>query len=257
MDTEHDAFAPILHRVRPTIVFDLDGTLVDTAPDLANALDHCLASDGLPSMPLEIVRPYAGFGSKVMLEKAYGVLGRELPLQHLAEQTERFLAHYEANIALLSRPFAGAIEALDRLADSGFTLAVCTNKYERLSRLLLQALDLSDRFAAICGADTFARRKPDPAHLLGTITAAGGTPATAVMVGDTWTDIEAAAAAGVPSILVDFGYGPDDETRRRADRVIESYAELDVRLVKSLIRNSDGVEGMVGATGIEPVTPSV
>lgn len=235
MNTAPIASALAFDRPRPTIVLDLDGTLVDTAPDLASALNHCLSSDGLSPMPLEIVRPYAGFGSSVMLEKAYGVLQRELSADLLAEQTARFLEHYEANIAVASRPFAGAIDALDRMTDAGFALAVCTNKYERLSRLLLEALNLDKRFAAICGADTFARRKPDPVHLLGTIAAAGGAPATAVMVGDTWTDIEAAAAADVPSILVDFGYGPDSETRRRATRVIESYAELDVALVESLI----------------------
>ena len=222
----------------PVAVFDLDGTLVDTAPDLTASLNVCLRAAGLPAMALADVRPHAGHGSRVMLEAGYSLAGRAWEDGELAAQTERFLAHYADHIADESRPFPGVVEAMDRLADGGYTLAVCTNKTERLSRLLLEALGLGGRFAAICGADTVARRKPDPIHLLGTIERAGGGPDAAVMIGDTATDTAAALAAGVPSILVDFGYTPDPEARRAATEILSDFRALDAALVDRLIADA-------------------
>ena len=114
-------------------------------------------------------------------------------------------------------------------------LAICTNKYEALSRLLIDALGLTSRFAAICGADTFQRRKPDPIHLLGTIERAGGEPHAAVMIGDSNVDVDAAWACGIPSVLVDFGYGADEAARQRADRLVRFFDELDAAMVHGLI----------------------
>ncbi|MEC5322401.1 HAD-IA family hydrolase [Aurantimonas sp. A3-2-R12] len=216
-------------------VFDLDGTLVDTAPDLAASLNHCLAAARMPTMSLDMIRPYAGHGARIMLHEAYRRDGRPLADEELKEQTARFLAHYEANIAVTSVPFPGAVAAMDRLAESGFKLAICTNKYERLAQLLLSEIALADRFAAICGSDTFARRKPDPSHLIGTIERAGGRCDASIMIGDTSTDIDAAAAAGIPSILVDFGYAPDAKARARASFILDDYANLDAALAGRLI----------------------
>ncbi|MCP3055239.1 HAD-IA family hydrolase [Aurantimonas marianensis] len=216
-------------------VFDLDGTLVDTAPDHAASLNHCLAAARMPTMSLDMVRPYAGHGARVMLDEAYRRDDRPLPDQELNEQTARFLAHYEANIAVASAPFPGAVAAMDRLVEAGFRLAVCTNKYERFARLLLSEIGLADRFAAICGSDTFARRKPDPSHLTGTIERAGGRSDASIMIGDTSTDIDAAVAAGIPSILVDFGYAPDANARARASFILDDYAHLDAALAGRLI----------------------
>ena len=157
-------------------VFDLDGTLIDTAPDLASSLNHCLAAADMPPLALEVVRPHAGHGARAMLREAYGRAGRVLPDAEMDAQVARFLDHYADNLAELSRPFPGAVTAMDRLAAAGYRLAICTNKYERFARALLGALDLDQRFAAVCGADTFPRRKPDPMHLLGTIGRAGGDP---------------------------------------------------------------------------------
>ena len=218
---------------QPIAVFDLDGTLVDTAPDLANSLNACLAEAGLAPSTLEDIRPHAGHGARVMLQHAYGRAGHPLLDAEMERQFAFFLADYEAHIADLSRPLPGVVEAMDRLEAAGYVLAVCTNKTERLSIKLLEILGLADRFAAICGADTFAGRKPDPRHLLGTIGRAGGGPA--FLVGDTATDTDAAIAASIPCVLVDFGYAPDARARADATLVISNYALLDAALADRLI----------------------
>lgn len=220
---------------RPTVVFDLDGTLVDTAPDLAASLNHCLARVDLPPLALADVRPHAGHGSQAMLREAYRLAARPLPAEELTEQTRCFLAHYEAHIADESQVFPGGVAMLDRLAASGARLAVCTNKTERLAVRLLQELGLAERFAAICGADTFPARKPDPIHLLGTIERAGGCASSAVMVGDTDTDIRAALAADTPSILVLFGYDPGDAARAGASCTLDRFCDLTPALIDSLL----------------------
>ncbi|UIJ73481.1 HAD family hydrolase [Aurantimonas sp. HBX-1] len=216
-------------------VFDLDGTLVDTAPDLAASLNHCLAAAGMDAVPLALVRPHAGHGARVMLREAYRWDGRVLGEDEENEQLARFLGHYEAHIAVQSRPFPGVLDAMDRLLAGGFTLAICTNKHERLAALLMAELGLADRFAAICGADTFARRKPDPIHLTGTIDRSGGHPDGSIMIGDTITDVATARAAGIASVLVDFGYAPDPEARAGATAVIDDYARLDAGFARRTV----------------------
>jgi phosphoglycolate phosphatase len=220
--------------MQPIAVFDLDGTLVDTAPDLAASLNVCLVAEGLQPATLSAVRPHAGHGARMMLQQAYGRAGMVLAEADVARQLERFLGHYADHIADHSRPFPGAVEALDRLAAAGYLLAVCTNKTEALARLLLETLGLGDRFAAICGADTFPARKPDPRHLLGTIDRARGTAARALMIGDTATDTDAAVAATVPCVLLDFGYAPDARARADADVVIDHFDQLTVDLADRL-----------------------
>ena len=219
----------------PLAVFDLDGTLVDTAPDLAESLNHCLEFVGLTRLELEVVRPHAGHGARVMLHEAYRLAGRDLSEVELTAQMDRFIAYYGDHIAAKSRPFPGAVEALDRFAAAGWRLAICTNKTERLAVRLLDELGLSPRFAAICGADSFARRKPDPSHLFGTIAAAGGSARSSVMIGDTDTDILTARNAALPSILVAFGYAPDAAARAGASAIIESYDTLDPAFAQALI----------------------
>jgi phosphoglycolate phosphatase len=149
-----------------------------------------------------------------------------------------FLVHYEANIAAESRPFPGAVAALDALRAHGATLAVCTNKREYLSRKLLQELDLTDYFSGLAGRDTFPVSKPDPAHLLGAIALAGG-PAMAVMVGDSDIDYRTAKAAGVPIVLANFGYGPPPPAAARPDAAIDHFDELLPRLER-LLQGSAG-----------------
>jgi phosphoglycolate phosphatase len=215
---------------RTTIVFDLDGTLVDTAPDLVDTLNLVLGRAGLPAVPYIKARTLIGGGARGMIARALAAEGRKADPAELDRMFADFIAHYSEHIAERSRPFPGLIEALDRLAADRFVLAVCTNKLERLSKKLLNALGLADRFAAICGQDTFAVQKPDPGMLRDTIAAAGGSADNAVMVGDSLTDVETARAAHVPIIGVDFGYTERPVAEFRPDRVISHFEELPVAI---------------------------
>lgn len=209
-----------------TVVFDLDGTLVDTAPDLVAALNHVLASEGLPPVAYEEARNMVGGGARVMVERGLRAQGRMPPPADVDRMVRDFISHYADHIAVGSQPFQGAEAALERLAKSGCHLAVCTNKLEWLSLRLLDALRLTMRFRAICGADTFGVAKPDPRILHGTIARAGGDSARAIMIGDSVTDIATARAAGVPVIAVDFGYTEVPVRQLKPDRVVSAFAEL-------------------------------
>jgi phosphoglycolate phosphatase len=205
-----------------TIVFDLDGTLVDTAPDLTNALNDVLTRRGHAPVSAEAIRSYVGRGARVMIEETLRGIGADGDVDRMLAE---FLIHYEANIAAESRPYAGAVAALETLSAEGATLAVCTNKREYLSRKLLQELDLTRYFAGLAGRDTFPVSKPNPAHLIGAIELAGG-PRTAVMVGDSDIDIMTAKAANVPIVLARFGYGPAPKDGPRPDAAIDHFEEL-------------------------------
>jgi phosphoglycolate phosphatase len=209
-----------------TVVFDLDGTLVDTAPDLSNALNSVFAREQVPPVPEEQARTMIGGGARRMIESGLKLAGRTAAPADLDRMFGDFIAHYCAHIADRSRPFPGLEPALDRLIEDGCRLAVCTNKLERLSRRLLDQLGLGARFAAICGQDTFGIQKPDPAMLVRTIAAAGGSRERAVMVGDSATDIAAARGAGVPIVAVDFGYSDTPVAELLPDRLISHFREL-------------------------------
>jgi len=209
-----------------TIVFDLDGTLVDTAPDLINALNHVLDREGLPQVPLAAARNMIGAGARKLIERGLEVDGRNVSQDDIARLTGDFIDHYAANIAAFSRPFDGLEDALDRMASRGCRFAVCTNKLEWLSKRLLDELGLSARFAAICGADTFGVAKPDPAILKQTVARAGGQLGRAIMVGDAGTDVGVARRAGVPVIGVDFGYTDTPMVELGPDRLITHLSEL-------------------------------
>lgn len=191
-----------------TIVFDLDGTIVDTAPDLLAATNHALGLVRLEPVTISELHPFIGRGSKAMIEAGLRFRGTSVGEAESRRLHEAFLAFYADNVAVDSRPFEGVPELLAALADAGAKLAVCTNKYEGLSKLLLAQLRLADRFAAIAGRDTFPVCKPDAGHLTGTIGLAGGRVDRAVMVGDSEVDFATAQAAGVPAIGVTFGYTP-------------------------------------------------
>jgi phosphoglycolate phosphatase len=191
---------------RPIVVFDLDGTLAETAGDLIATLNVILLREGLQTIPLAKAKELIGAGARALIERGFRVNGMALAPERLDSLFADFLSHYEAHILDHSHLFEGVSEALDRLAAEGFLLAVCTNKIARHSVKLLDLLGIGDRFAAIAGRDTFPFFKPDPRHLTETIRLAGGDPARAVMVGDSSTDLETARAAGIPSIGVPFGY---------------------------------------------------
>jgi phosphoglycolate phosphatase len=209
-----------------TIVFDLDGTLIDTAPDLVDTLNLVLAGEGLPAIPFATGRKLTGGGARAMIEKALAAEGRSCTAGEMDRLYAAFITHYAAHIADRSRPFPQLEPALGRLAAAGHRLAVCTNKLEWLSRRLLDEFQLGDRFAAICGQDTFHIQKPNPEILRLTIRRAGGEPAHAVMVGDSRTDIHTARAAGVPIIGVDFGYSDVPIASLKPDRIISFFADL-------------------------------
>lgn len=209
-----------------TVVFDLDGTLVNTAPDLLEALNHVLEHAGHAPVALDTIATMIGHGARAMIVKgllAHGVTASEADLDALLD---RFLVYYAANIADHSHAFDGAVEALAALLERGATLAVCTNKTQVLTDQLLGALDLSGHFAAIVGADSVPSRKPDGDHIVRTVQAAGGSVDRAVMVGDSRTDERAARNAGLPFIFVPFGYEEESPEQLKPDFVLEHYSGL-------------------------------
>jgi phosphoglycolate phosphatase len=208
------------------VVFDLDGTLVDTAPDLINALNFVLDREGLPPVPLHAARTMIGAGARRLIERGLELEGRFASLEDITRLTRDFIDYYAAHIADASRPFEGLEDALDELGRLGYRFAVCTNKLEWLSKLLLDRLGLSSRFAAICGADTFGVSKPDPAILQQTVARAGGQLSFAIMVGDAGPDIGVARRAGVPVIGVEFGYTEVPIADLKPDRLIKHMREL-------------------------------
>jgi phosphoglycolate phosphatase len=209
-----------------TVVFDLDGTLVDTAPDLISALNFVLDREGMPPVPLKSARMLIGAGVRKLLERGLEVDGRHASVEDINRLTDDFIAYYAEHIADASRPFDGLESALDDLEAQGYRFAVCTNKLEWLSKLLLDRLGLSARFAAICGADTFGISKPDPAILQQTVARAGGQLSTTIMVGDAGPDIGVARRAGVPVIGVEFGYTDVPIADLKPDRLIGHMSEL-------------------------------
>jgi phosphoglycolate phosphatase len=208
------------------IAFDLDGTLVDTAPDLIGTLNFILAEHGHEGLPLTSARTLVGHGARVMLERGFAAAGERLAPARMDQLFDHFIGLYLARIAMASRPFPGLIDALDELEAAGARLVVCTNKPTGLSLALLDALDLTRRFAAVMGPDAAGAAKPDPRHLLAAIEAAGGSPTRALMVGDSRTDTDVARAAGVPVIAVSFGYSDIPPADLDADALIHHFAEL-------------------------------
>lgn len=210
----------------PTIVFDLDGTLVDTAPDLVDTLNVIFAQKGFAPLAYEEARNFVGGGARLMIARGFNAQGRVLSPNKLEQLFTDFIAHYSEHVTDRSLPFPGVADTLDVLAARGCNFAVCTNKLEALSVRLLGKLELSDRFVAICGQDTFGIQKPDPEILRRTIGAAGGRPETTVMIGDSVTDIRTARAAGVPIVAVDFGYSERPIVEFGPDRIISRFSQL-------------------------------
>src|SRR5438874_2105003 len=209
-----------------TIVFDLDGTLVDTAPDLVNALNYVLKREGLAAVPVDSARKAIGAGARRLIERGLELEGRSLGPDDITRLTRDFIDHYAAHIADASRPFDGLEAALDDLSARGYRFAVCTNKLEWLSKRLLDQLGLSSRFAAICGADTFGVSKPDPAILQQTVAQSGGNMAATIMVGDAGPDVGVARRAGIPVIGVEFGYTDVPIAELKPDRLIGHMRDL-------------------------------
>ena len=209
-----------------TIAFDLDGTLVDTAPDLVRALNETLDIEGLPHMKVAAVRRLVGQGARKLIERASALAGANFSTERLDQLTSAFIDFYRADIARGSAPFPGTADALDELAALGAKLSVCTNKRTDLSQQLLDALGLSERFSAIVGADAVTNRKPHPEHYRAAVERAGGVVRRSVMVGDTTADVAAARAAGAPVIVVRFGYCDIGADSLGADIVLDHFSDL-------------------------------
>ena len=214
------------HLPAPLLVFDLDGTLAETAGDLIAALNHVMACEGAGQVAVAAARQMVGHGARKLIERGLAASGRSVTPERLEVLFADFIAFYEANIAVHSHLFPGVMASLDRFQAAGFAFAVCTNKMENASLLLLRHLGVIDRFAFVCGQDTFGVAKPDPSVLHRTIARAGGVAGRSIMVGDSNTDILTARAAGVPVVAVDFGYTDVHVRELGPDRVISHFDEL-------------------------------
>ncbi len=212
----------------PTILFDLDGTLVHSGPDLVGALNLVLAEEGEAPVDLDSGLRLIGHGGRIMIVNGFATRGIDLTAtpERLERLASRFVALYETRIADETRPFPNVEPTLACFVDAGWRLGVCTNKTERLARLLLDRLDLSRLFHVVTGADSFGIGKPDPRPVLESIAAADGDPSRAVFVGDSAADITAARAAGIPVIAVTYGYTDRPVATLEPDRLADDFADI-------------------------------
>ena len=216
-----------------SVLFDLDGAMIDTAPDLVRALNAATAVEGLPPTSMSTVHAMVGRGAKAMIKHAYARAGAPCSEDTLARVLARFLTKYEADIAAESRPFPGLLAALDELAARGARLSVCTNKTTHLAVKLLEALGLSDRFERIVGRDSAPAPKPDPSHVLAAL--GDGDRMRAVFVGDSVIDVAAARAAGVPVIVTGHGYREGSAEALGGDAVAQDFSML-TEMAERLLR---------------------
>ncbi len=219
------------------VVFDLDGTLLDTHADLVESLNYTIAAIGVAPVSYADLTHLVGHGAKVMIERACSLRGHPLSQEQLPALLSRFITHYTDNMPGHTAPYPGLVEAMDQLKSAGCKLAVCTNKLEGLAHSLIEKLELTHYFDAIAGGDTFTVRKPDALHLLGTIERAGGHARNTVMIGDSINDILVARNAGVPSIAVPFGYSDVPVETLGPTRVITHFKELTPTLIEELIED--------------------
>ena len=209
-----------------TLIFDLDGTFVDTAPDLINSLNHVISNQGLPQLPFENARACIGLGARKMISRGFEECSAPISEQQLDALFKEFLIYYEANIANESKIFPGALDSLNKFRDQGWIFAICTNKLEHLARKLLDALEVAKYFEVITGADTYSVGKPDPLPIRKTMIKMEARPENTIMVGDSGPDIEGAKNAGIPSIAVDFGYTPIPVSEFKPDQTISHFDDL-------------------------------
>jgi len=216
----------LIARRFDTVIYDLDGTLIDSARDMQVAVSRVLADHGLPPVTEDDVRIFMGQGSKVTMNKAFTKYGRTLDDAALSAVTAEFVRYYEADPVSHTIAFAGVSEVVGRFDRLGLKQGVCTNKFERPSRMILEHLKLMPPIADLAGADTFPVRKPDPRHILMLVERMGSAPDRAVMVGDSIHDVHAAHGAGLPAVLVSWGYTATPASELGAEAVIERFDAL-------------------------------
>ena len=212
--------------VRNALVFDLDGTLVDSAPDLHRSLNAVLAEQGRTPVSLADIRSMVGDGAAKLVERGFADTGAPVEPAAMPGLVQRFLVHYSAGRHALTPAFPGVVETLRLLRELGYRLGVCTNKPYAPTMEILETLGLTGLFAAVTGGDSLPVRKPDPGHLLGTLDLLGATADRAVMIGDSANDVAVARAAGVPAIVVRYGYTRTPVEELGADAIIAHFAEL-------------------------------
>jgi phosphoglycolate phosphatase len=208
------------------VVFDLDGTLVDSAPDIHAALNATLAQAGRSGVDLAMATRFVGDGARQLVARGFVATGGAIDGAELDRHFRAFLDAYAADPVTLTRPYRGASQTLLALKAEGRALGVCTNKPDALTMAVLTRLGLAPHFEAIVGPDRVARKKPDAEHLLATLRAMGAAPAEAVMIGDSANDVAVARAAGAAAIAVSFGYAHGDPAALGADALVSSLAEL-------------------------------
>lgn len=207
------------------LIFDLDGTLVDTAPDLHAATNHVLSTLKRRPISLEQVRSFVGHGARALIARGCEATGDPVDPRAIETLYQEFVIHYAANIASNSKPYPGLLSLLDRCKMHGLVLGVCTNKLESLSVRLLEALDMSKYFGAVVGPDTIGVAKPDPRPYAETLSRMGRANAPSLMFGDSETDIRTGQNAGVPVIAVTFGYTPQHVSAFGPTHMIDHYDE--------------------------------
>jgi len=210
----------------PALIFDLDGTLVDSAPDLLGALNAVLVREGRRPVTRADLGHLVGHGTHTMVREALAITGGPVDEATSIRLVNDSVAYYREHIADESRPFPGVVKTLERFREAGARLGVLTNKPEELTLPLLDALDLRRFFAAVHGAGRFSYSKPDARVFHHVVDELGGPGAGAVMIGDSTTDYMTARAAGVPVILLSYGYTPDPAETLGADAVTDDFTEL-------------------------------
>lgn len=233
---------PLKRRAAPTpnplgsgrnvLLFDLDGTLANTAPDLHATLNQLLDENARSPVALDVVKTIVGDGAAKMIERGYALTGARLDPAEAPALFARFLQIYEANLTRLTKPYPGVVETLEQLVAAGARCAVCTNKLHGLSERLLRGLDLIRFFEVVSGGDSAPMRKPHPGHLLHTLAEMGADPSQAVMIGDSRNDVAAAKGAGIPVVIVAYGYGADEPQSLAADLIIRRFEELPEALAR-------------------------
>ena len=208
------------------IIFDLDGTLANTAPDLLGTLNRITKPYDLSQMGMSEFGQIIGHGAKAMIKRAFELNNKPLDEPTLEALFKDFLADYSTNIANETTLYEGVLQAMDTLGSKGFEFALCTNKTESMARLLLEELGVTNHFKSITGGDTFEFRKPDARHLIETANLAGHSISKAIMIGDSATDINAAINAKIPSVAVTFGYSDEPIESLDATKIINYFSEL-------------------------------
>ena len=209
-----------------TVLYDLDGTLIESAKDMQVAVSRVLADHGLPAATEADMRAFMGQGSKVTMDRAFIKYGRKLDDDALSAVTREFVRYYEADPVSHTTAFPGVAEVVARFGRMGLKQGVCTNKFERPSRMILEHLKMMPPISDVAGADTFPVRKPDPKHILMLLERMGRSAERAVMVGDSIHDLEAAHAAGLPAVLVSWGYTDKPASELGAEVVIQQFDAL-------------------------------